>query len=255
MKYTLKIRDSFGKLLEVVQETPSKGDKFPTVLMVSGFGVDLHEYGYFDEVRDLLTRNGFQTFSFSFEGTGASEGNFLDMTVDRQSQQLHDVLEYVKKDRYTDTSRIGILAQSFGTTTTISALPLPDIKTLLFTSAPSDPYESLARWFKGQRGYEPEGVSKIQRSDGRYTKIGSQFWSNLQKHKFAEEVKKISQPVLFIYGSRDKRIKRWEIQDHFISVKARKKLLLVNLADHGFTGKFRPTVLKLILEWFEETLR
>lgn len=255
MKYALKIRDSFGNLLDAIQETPSKGDKFPTVVMVPGFGMDLHEYGYFDEVSDLLIKNGFQTFQFSFEGTGKSEGDFMEMTVDRQSKQLHDILNYVIKDRFTDNSRIGILAQSFGTTTTISALPLPDIKTLLFTSAPSDPYESLARWFKGQRRFKPDEISEIERSDGRRTRIGAQFWKNLQTHKFSEEVKQVSQPILFIYGSKDKRIKRWEIQDHFLSVKSRKKLLLVNLADHGFTGKFRPTVLKLIVDWFEETLR
>lgn len=255
MKYDLKIRDSSGNLLEVLQEFPGKGEKFPTVLMVPGFGVDLHEYGYFDEANSLLIKNGFQTFRFSFEGTGRSEGNFVEMTLDKQARQLKDILEYLKKDRFTNTRKIGILAQSFGTTTAIAALPLPGVKTIVFTSAPPDSYESLARWFKGQRGFNPGGISEIERSDKRKTRIGAQFWKNLQKHNFEENLRLISQPILFIYGSKDKRIKRWEIQRIFLKVSARKKLQLIDLADHGFTGKFRPQVLELLLDWFEETLR
>lgn len=255
MNYTLKIRDSFGKLLEVVQEIPSKGDKFPTVVMVPGFGMDLHEYGYFDEASDLLIKNGFQTFRFSFAGTGKSEGDFADMTLDRQARELHDILQYVEQDRFTDTTRIGLLAQSFGAITTIGALPISAVKTFLFTSAPADPYASLSRWFRGQRGFDPDGISEIEHSDKSKTRIGTQFWKNLAQQKFSEKLRLVSQPILFIYGSRDKRIKRWEIQDHYFSVIARKKLLLIDQADHGFTGKFRPTVLKLIVDWFAETLR
>jgi uncharacterized protein len=254
MKYDLKIRNRFGNLLEVRQELPEKGLKFPTILMVPGFGADLHEYGYFDDVSDILVKNGFQTFRFSFEGCGKSEGNFIDMTVDKQAQQIHDLLDYIKVDRYTNIRKIGIFAHSFGGPTVIASLPFKSIKTFIFTGLPIDPADSLARLFKRQRGYDPEGISQRERSDNRITKIGSQFWKNLEEHNFIVEIKQIDKPVLLIHGSKDRNVKYWNAEDCYKVLTCVKRLEIINLADHGFTGKHRPIVLRLIKEWFLEKL-
>ena len=115
--------------------------------MVPGFGADLHEYGFFDEISGVLVRNGFLTFRFSFEGCGASHGEFVNMTIDRQVQQIHDILDYIKKDRFTNLRKIGLLAQSFGGCSTIAALPFKSIKSFIFTSFPIDPLTSLSKRF------------------------------------------------------------------------------------------------------------
>lgn len=252
MKYSLKVRDYDNKLLEVWQELPSKGLKFPTILLVPGFGADLHEYGYFDDVSDILVKNGFQTFRFSFEGCGKSEGQFIDMTVDKQAQQIHALLDYIKKDRYTDIEKLGILAHSFGGPTVIASLPFKSIKTFIFTGMPMDPVDSLSRFFKRQRGYNPEGVSQRERSDNRITKIGPQFWKNLAKHNFIEEIKKIDKPVFLIHGSKDRNVKYWEAEEYYAALSCKKRLEIINLADHGFTGKHRPVILELIRNWFNK---
>ncbi len=254
MKYDLKIRDSFGNLLEVRQELPEKGWKFPTILMVPGFGADLHEYGYFDDVSDILVKNGYQTFRFSFEGCGKSEGNFIDMTIDKQAQQIHDMLDYIKKDRYTNIRKIGIFAQSFGGSTVVASLPFKSIKTFIFTGLLLDPANSLSKYFKRQKGYNPDGISQRERSDNRITKIGPQFWKNLAEHDFAEEIKQIDKSVFIINGSKDRIVKYWEAKDYFQVLNCEKRLEIINLADHGFTGKHRPIVLDLIKEWFLEKL-
>lgn len=255
MKYDLRIRDSFGHLLEVLQELPDKGDKFPTIVMVPGFGMDLHEYGYFDEVSKELVRHGFQTFRFSFEGTGKSEGNFVEMTVDKQAKQIHDLLDYIKKDRFTNIRKIGVLAQSFGGVTVITAFPFKTPKSYLFTSVPAHPVDSLSKWFKRQRGFRPEGISEIERSDKRKSRVGPLFWKSLLKHNLLEEIKILKQPILFIHGGKDNRIKVWEAEEYFNAVSSRKKLHIIDRADHAFTGKYRPKVVELVVEWFNETLR
>ena len=255
MKYDLRVRDSCGNLVEVLQELPDKGDKFPTILMVPGFGMDLHEYGYFDEVSDVLVKNGFQTFRFSFAGTGKSERDFISMTVDKQVQQLTDLLKYVKNDRFTNKRKIGILAQSFGTVIVRRALPIPGIKTIVFTATPPDPYTSLEKWFKRQRGFFPDGISQIQRADKRITKIGPQFWQNLGTYNFVREIQKLTQPLLLIHGGNDDRIRKWKVEEYFNHIPGVKRLQIIEKSDHAFNGKFRPQVLKLIADWFDETLR
>lgn len=256
MKYEYFVRDSFGNNLEVLQELPDKGDVFPTVVMVSGFGADLHEYGLFDEISTLLVKNGFQTIRFCFEGTGKSDGEFVTMTMLKQAQQLKDILnECVLKDRFADKSRIGLYAQSFGTATTVAALPLPMIRTFMFSSATADPQDSLGRLFRRQRGYNPEGISKRERSDNKIIKIGPEFWQDLRRHNLIGLIRKLSQPILFVHGTKDKKVKARESLLYFDAVKSRKKFQVIELADHAFTGRFRAAFLGVILDWFEETLR
>ncbi|OGG09344.1 hypothetical protein A2699_06410 [Candidatus Gottesmanbacteria bacterium RIFCSPHIGHO2_01_FULL_43_15] len=255
MKYDLRVPIQSGNLLEVVQDVPEKGMRFPTVLLVPGFGMDLHESGYFDQASDILVRNGFQTFRFSFSGTGKSQGNFVDMTLTKQADELREVLKSIKTDRFTNPRKIGILAQSFGSVAAIAAQPLAGIKSYVFTSAPADPYQSLEKWFKRQRGYNPEGISEIERTDKRITRVGREFWQNLKQHDLSKQMQHIKEPIKLIYGGKDIRIKPWEFQDLYVHASGRKNLVVVEKSNHAFTGKARPVVLALIAEWFNETLR
>ena len=254
MKYDLRVRDSFGNNLEVLQELPDKGDKFPTVLVVPGFGADAHESGFFDDISDALVKNGFQTIRFSFEGTGKSEGSFLDMTLTKQIQQLKDILKYVKKDRFTNPRKLGLLAQSFGTATTVAALPFSGFKSFLFTSSVVYPYESLSKLFKRQRGFDPEGVSERQKADNTDTRIGPQFWKDLGRYNLPQQIKKLNNQILFIHGGNDRKVKVWEAEELYNAVNIRKKFQVIEKADHAFTREFRPKLLELIVVWFNETL-
>ncbi|HCS78855.1 TPA: hypothetical protein DIV55_03860 [Patescibacteria group bacterium] len=255
MKYELKIPNSQGQQLEVLQELPDKGDQFPTVILVPGFGVDLHEYGYFDEITTLLLQNGFQTFRFSFSGTGKSQGNFEDMTIESQATEFKLIVDYVLRDRFTMPGHVGIFAQSFGASVVISALPITGISTFMFSGTQAFPGETLARHFKRQRGFNPEAVSKMERSDKTITRIDPQFWRSEKRHNLVGKIRQITEPVLFIHGSKDKKVKGAEALLLYNAVTSKKKFHLVENSNHSFTGRFRPKVLELIVEWFEETLR
>lgn len=252
MRYDLKIPTAEGIHLECIQRIPSKGDVFPTIVLVPGFGVDLHEYGYFDEAADMLVKYGFQTIQFSFSGTGGSEGEFTTTTIDREAQELQAVLQYVVKDRFTDTANIGILAHSFGGDVVVASLPLPMVKTFIFSSVPADPRTSLEKYFRQEHKFNPEGISSRQRSDGSVTKIGPQFWHSLERHHFVNESKAVTQPILLLYGEKDNKFNANQGRLYFEEIKSRKRFLLLEKADHSFTREFRTKALELIAEWFNE---
>ncbi len=255
VKYSENVVTNSGIHLDVLQELPSKGDIFPTVLLVPGFGVDLHEYGFFDDVVRSLNKNGYQTIRFSFSGTGKSQGKFLDMTVERQVREFNTVLGFVLKDRFTDKNRIGILAQSFGGVAVTMAFPLPHVVSLLFTSFPIDPARSIERYFRQKKGFHPDGISEIERSNKKMTRIGPAFWKSIRMVDIRQNLKKLSQPTLFIYGESDRLIDLRETEENFLSLPLRKKRLqMIQKAGHGFTRKSRPVAVSLIRDWFEETL-
>lgn len=85
----LFIKNRFGERLEVLKEYQEEKVKYPTVLLVPGLAMNLHEWGgSFDEISQKLVENGFLTFRFSFAGCGQSEGDFKEMTISRQAKQV-----------------------------------------------------------------------------------------------------------------------------------------------------------------------
>jgi esterase/lipase len=238
MKYEVGVTDFAGCTLDVLQELPDKGDKLPTIVMVPGFGVDLHELGLYDDVARILVKNG-----------------FMSMTIESQARQVHDIMEYVKKDRFTDITRIGLLAYGFGASVTAAALPMPEITSLLFASAISHPEESFSKRFKRQRSYNPEGISEMERTNKEINRIGPAFWASVARHNLVGQMAKVTQPMLFIHGSKDRLAKGYGAQQFFDAVPGEKRFHIIELAGHSFSGKFRPVFLDLIADWFNETLR
>ena len=105
-----------------MRKSDKKG-KFPAILLVPGFGMDLHEYnGSFDEIAKVLVNEGFLTLQFSFAGCGKSEGDFVEMTFRRQAAQVRDMFEYLVKREDVDKKRIGVIAQSCGVPSTSTEL-------------------------------------------------------------------------------------------------------------------------------------
>lgn len=255
MKYNFTIKNHAGREMEVLQQIPNKGNTFGTIILVPGFGVDLHEYGLFDDLSNTFIKNGFQTWRFSFEGTGNSEGDFTQATVESQTKQLRDILSAVVKDRYTDIENISILAYGYGATIATAALPISEIKTLLFISPIANPYETLSKMYKRQRGFFPKEISQLERPNKDVVKVGPQFWSSIGRHNLVGKIKKATQPMLFIYGTHDRKVKQYSVAELFNAATAPKKVHLIQKADHGFTGKFRPTLCDLAVDWFEKTSR
>lgn len=253
MKYHLFLRTREGISLEVMQELPQKGDQFPTVLMVPGFGMDLHEYGLFDQISQALIRNGWQTVRFSFTGCGKSGGDFVSATLNSLVDQFQDILTYTVKDRFTLKNRIGAIGQSFGGVVIAAALPLP-LKSIIFTSVPSNPYTTLSDYFIQQKGFYPNHISSVQRSDGRITDIGSKFWQSILGKHVSNYMHNLTQPIKFIYGTDDTKLDLTEAKKVYDAVKVKKSWTTIPKANHGFTGKSRQKLLDHIIQWIRQTL-
>lgn len=254
MKYKLQVGDHQGRQLEVLQELPDKGDKFPTVLMVPGFGNDLHEFGFFDEVSTTLVRNGMQTLRFSYAGVGNSQGDFSQSNVEDMIEQYKSVLEYTLKDRFTIKGSFGVLAHQFGTCIVLGAQQEDPIASFVFTSAIADPEDVISRWYRRQRAYNPDGISSRDRSNRTTTSIGSNFWPSTRRFNFISLARKLEKPSLFIHGGRDQYVKGNQAYLLYEAAAGRKKFHLIEKADHGFTGIYRDTAINLIVERFIETL-
>lgn len=255
----LWITNRFGEKLEALLRKPSEKEKFPTVLFVSGFGMDLHEYkDSNDEISKRLVGERFLTLQFSFAGRGKSEGDYKEMTIGRQAKQVEDMLEWLGKRRDVDHRCIGIFAQSFGVPTTILVSP-QKVNSMIFNSGAYYPYRSMQKVFKDEYAYNPEGLSiRKSPSTGVVSIVGPQFWNTLSRFDQRKQAMLITIPVLMIHGDRDTKIAANDVMRTFHSIGSKqKRLKIFKGGDHGIIDvprRMREEFLKDVILWFKETL-
>jgi len=246
----VRVLNEFGeKLVGLETISSTKKEKYPTVVLVHGFGVTKEEHGMFDNLAKNLSEAGFLVYRFDFSGCGESEGDYSETSLSKLKSDLSKILDFVKSHPKIDNSRIGILAQSFGTTTTVALEP--EIKCLIMTGSISHPKEVITRLFG--EGYNPEGVSTRTKSDGTITRINPQFWKDFEKYDLLESIKNIHCPILFIHGSKDETVPISEMEVYFQNVNEPKEKIIIEGADHGLEPH-QKKVYKIVVDWFKKYL-
>ena len=94
-KENITLQGSKGKLAAIIQKPEIKdGARCPMAILMHGFGGS-KEGQLFDLICDSLQANGIASIRFDFNGHGASEGEFQDMTVPNEVEDAKKVYEYV----------------------------------------------------------------------------------------------------------------------------------------------------------------
>lgn len=242
--------NEFGENLVGLKTKPSiEKNKYPTVILVHGFGVTKSEHGMFDNLAKNLAEKGFLVCRFDFSGRGESEGDYSETSLSKLKSDLSKILDFVKSQPEVDDSKIGIHAQSFGTATTISLEP--EIQCLVMTGSVSHPQKVISELFGD--GYHPEGISTKTKSDGTITRIKPQFWKDFENYNLLESIKKINCPILFIHGSKDDWVPISEMEAYFRNANEPKEKVIIEGADHGLEPH-RDEMYKIAVDWFKRYL-
>lgn len=259
MSHTIKNR--FGEKLEgLYRSANTTYEHNPIIVFVPGFDTDLHENkNSFDEIAETLIQKGFSTFQFSFAGTGKSEGDFFEMTLTRQSDQIEDVLHWVIKQTDIDRKRIGLVAQSFGVA---SSMPIESslIKSQVYISGAYFPYKSMNTVFSKNRGVtiHEDSISKLSRSSGKDTSVGPGFWKSIKECNTLRVASKIHISTMVIHGDLDRYVSVDDAVRTFNAISSKhKQLKIFEGGDHGIVSvpkKIRIEFLENVLMWFKETL-
>ncbi len=248
----VSFKSRFGDRLVGLEAIPDSGlPKYPTLVLVHGFGVTKEEYGLFDGFSRILSDNGFLVYRFDFSGRGESEGDYSETSITRLGEELKDILDWVRRRPLVDESNLGILSQSFGTSVTASIIP--SAKAMVFTGSISDPvyyFEHLSRWDI----LDKEGISKkVKSTTGEVILIKPQFWSELKKHDLLKNISRLGCPILFIHGSADDHVPVSQMEAFYDAAKEPKQKRIIEGADHGL-NPHRDEAGRLVLDWFKKYL-
>ena len=90
-------------------------NKVPIVIIFHGFcGDKMGPHFIFVKLSRLLERAGIACIRFDFAGSGESEGDFIDMTMDSELKDANNILNYARTLDFVDNDRIGIVGLSMG---------------------------------------------------------------------------------------------------------------------------------------------
>ena len=245
----VKIKNKMGEELVGIEVLPNEESKFPVVILVHGFHYFKEEDGMFIEISKRLTDIGIGSYLFDFSGCGESEGDYSNTSLSKLRNDLESIMEFVKSKRSTDILRLGILAQSFGTTVTVALSP--HIKSLVLMGAFINPKQVFQKYFGTK--YNPDGITIKHHDDGRITTINAQFWQDFKNYDMVSLLKNMHSPLLLIYGSNDETVPISSIEDVYKNANDPKEKIIIGGADHGLQPK-RDEVYTIVTKWFKKTL-
>jgi len=225
-------------------------EKNPAVLLVHGFGVERDESGLFSDIASKLSDVGYLVFKFDFSGCGESEGDYMETSLSKLKSDLEVILDFVKRYSQVDKNRVGILAQSFGTSVAVALKP--NVKAMVLMGSIAHPYEIMKELFK--EDFNPNGISSRKRSNGEITKVKPNFWQDLGQYDLLEDIKKISCPILFIHGEKDDKVSVSEMWAFYHVKRRGREMDIEKGAGHDLKPK-RKSVYLLVEDWFNKYLK
>lgn len=249
-----------GQKIYGMLHLPLKPKLVPAVVMCHGLaGNKIGKYRIYVLLAQQLAKEGIATLRFDFRGSGESEGDFSDMTVESEVSDALKALEFLKTNSRIDPYRIGMLGNSFGgPIAVLAAQEYKHIKSMVLLAALFHSKPWLELWKSLSTSNVEERNKEISRiMDGNI--LGSKFYQSFFQLNIEQSLASLNDvPMLHIYSEKDERIQK-EQSDHYKRCRqnatAKTNWISLTKCDHDFSNTEERTLLiDETVKWFKSTL-
>ncbi len=108
---TIRVDGAVGKLFTIVDRPATRSAKVPLVILCHGFSGNCSS-AFMNSLSRCITSEGMATVRFDFNGHGRSDGEFKDMTVLNEIEDLKDVIAWARKQPWVEN--ISLVGHSQG---------------------------------------------------------------------------------------------------------------------------------------------
>ncbi len=225
-----------GMIAAVIYEPVRRSSKTRTLICVLPGFLDTKEYAHVTELQKTLASQGFTTVSFDFTGTWASGDDMSLYTVDRQVQDLHDVIEHMRREKSIDN--VILVGHSMG-----------GFVSILYTHTYDDilgvvaimPAHSVIRKSNQHiiEKWKTEGVRRSLRdiegsSEKKEFVLPYSYIEVGEKYNMKELVREVSVPVMYITSEADKLIVSDDVRDMYEATSSPKKFVMLEGVGHDY---------------------
>lgn len=250
---TFYVKGAMGQLATRLQlPTLDAGEKCPMVVLCHGFTGNMGG-PLFDSIADKLLKAGIGVLRFDFNGHGQSEGDFINMTV---PNEIEDVMSIIAATRnLPQTTSISLLGHSQGgvvAAMTAGKLGKDVIKSVVLMAPAAVLRDDALRGNTMGVTYDPWHVPEYVAMPSGH-KLGRNYIQTALELPIYETAAKYEGPALVIHGMAD-RVVPYTYGERFHHEMRHCSLRLIPGEDHGFSANTAYAA-SLASEWLVKKLR
>jgi alpha/beta superfamily hydrolase len=192
---------------------------------------------------------GMGLLAFDFTGSGESDGDFSDITLTRQVQDLNTVIDYAYR-KY--QKPLILLGRSFGGSTVLAGgAEESRVKGFILWSTPVELQQTFTRVM--EEAYEEliKGRTVKIVDESGYYHIKPSFIEDIFRHNMDDYLKKVhNRPVLIVQGQEDNVVAVYNAR-YMYNRLCNAEMVIVDDADHRFENKIRDREL-ITIKWLKK---
>lgn len=254
------VLENAGQRIFGILHRPLSKSYCPGVLMCHGLaGHKTGKYRLYVILAEKLAALGIASLRIDFRGSGDSEGDFSQVTLESEVSDTLKGLEYLNQQSYIDKSRIGIFGRSVGGTVAIMAAKrYGNVKSLATWAPLFDGDQWIDQWnLLHSPEISEEHRLMTMRVNGQVP--GYAFFKELFGIHMTEELKTLEKtPFLHIHGEKDAIVKIDHADKYYQArerSKGKSKFIRLPKSDHDFSDpKEQQFALTETANWFANTL-
>ena len=241
----LAARMSLPKLLDT--------EKCPMVILSHGFGGDM-TFHLWEPIICILNENGIGVLRYDFNGCGKSEGEFQNMTVLNENEDLMSVISYVSALPVTENISLVGHSQGGVVTSMVSGnCGSKQIKCEVLLSAAAVLREDAIRGITQGAHFDPWHLDQPYYELPRGLKLGRAYIQSAITLPIYETAAKYTGPVFIINGMAD-QVVPFTYAQLYNKVLSGSELVLIPGEDHTYTVAPDYAV-KLVTDWLISELK
>lgn len=249
-----------GEKIFGILHRPLENKPAPAVLICSGFaGNKCGKFRVFVTLGKELAKRGIAVFRFDYRGAGDSEGEFSDITLEGEINDVEICLKFLQSNPYIDPSRIGLLGKSLGgVVSVLTASRTQNIKSIALWAPvfKAKPWQDVWDSYQAEQPLDLKQQEIIKDLPALFPNLEflNQFFTlDLEK----ELIKLNSIPLLHIHGEKDRVVKIEHSKEYETVRNGLDNSRFVYLAegDHDFSNlKEQKIAIEETVQWFQKTL-
>jgi len=256
------IIENEGQKIFGVLHLPLTGSQVPAVAMCHGFaGNKVGKYRLYVQIAERLSQLGIASLRFDFRGSGDSEGQFSEMTIDSEVSDALASFHFLRSHPKINKDQIGLLGNSFGgAIAVLAAARDKQIRSLVLLAALFNSHQWRKQWESLMSNSSDESSQKALSRILEGHLPGSNFYHSfflLDLEKALASLQKV--PLLHIHSEIDERV---GIDQAVHYERCRKdatadtQWIRLKKCDHDFAiAEERNMIIEKAAEWFARTLK
>lgn len=255
---TLRLEGAVGKLFTIVNRPAvPASEKVPVVIICHGFSGNCQST-FMTALSEAMVAQGMATVRFDFNGHGHSDGEFKDMTVLNEIDDLKDVIGWVREQLWTkDISLVGHSQGGVVVSMVSGELGDKAIKAEVLLAAAAVLRDDALRGNTMGAHYNPwdfkgDYIELPHSPEAGALLLGKNYVETAVRLPIYETAANYDGPALIVQGTHD-QIVPYTYAERYNEKIAHSELKLIPDENHSFTTTTRETAM-LVADWLHAHL-